>query len=141
MIDFDMDCSLTDNGWFEFKGWLANGGDSTGWESDIYQGTCSGSAGLAVPFDSKDHMARCGFINVFEWNENGCVMEPFNDHTTVDSYTTIQSTASEAPIPTTVAPSLKTIILFHKKVYDDQYVFIRGGLDEEKNPSKLEIRK
>ena len=33
MVDMDMDCSETDDGWFEFKSYL----DVAGWEIDVLQ--------------------------------------------------------------------------------------------------------
>ena len=35
MVDFDMDCSQTEDGWFEVKAFLTNAGN--GWEGDISQ--------------------------------------------------------------------------------------------------------
>ena len=35
MTDFDMDCSETEDGWFEVKAFLTN--DVQGWEGDITQ--------------------------------------------------------------------------------------------------------
>ena len=34
MVDVEMDCSRTENGWFEIKGFVTNG---DGWERDITQ--------------------------------------------------------------------------------------------------------
>ena len=35
MLDVDMDCSQTEQGWFEIKAFLTN--DAVGWEGDITQ--------------------------------------------------------------------------------------------------------
>ena len=123
MLEVDMDCSITDHGWFEFKGWLANAGGYTGWELDIHQTTCSGSAGIEAPFTSKDHLARCGFINVFEWNEPQCIIEPMPQVSTLPSIS-----------PTSDGPSFKpqverTVIFIEKQTQFGQNVFIRGGLE------------
>uniref|UniRef100_A0A914YR32 Alpha-amylase n=1 Tax=Panagrolaimus superbus TaxID=310955 RepID=A0A914YR32_9BILA len=68
-----MDCSKAKNGWFEFKAYENNG---VGWESDIHQGSCKGSANAgAAPFSSNNHIGKCGFVNVFEWNESDCTVE------------------------------------------------------------------
>ena len=68
-----MDCSKTKNGWFELKGYENNG---VGWESDINQGSCDGSANAgAAPFSTNNHIGKCGFVNVFEWNDNACKIE------------------------------------------------------------------
>ncbi len=54
MLDVDMDCSQTADGWFEVKSYIANG---PGWESDITQPD--------APWQSGNHFARCGWLNVF----------------------------------------------------------------------------
>lgn len=55
MLDVDMDCSKTVNGWFELKTFISNG---PGWEPDVNQ---SGK-----PYNSGNHFAQCGKINVFQ---------------------------------------------------------------------------
>ena len=66
MVDVDMDCSRTDNSFFEVKAIVG------GWEGDIPSSTCSGSGGAAAPFTSSNHIARCGFVNVFHFNRAQC---------------------------------------------------------------------
>lgn len=96
MVDFEMDCSQSENGWFEVKAYLTNGGigdiyipiekcftdckclmDTAGWESDIIQSTCTGSAGGRAPYTSKNHLGRCGFVNVFDFGTASCQINPF----------------------------------------------------------------
>jgi alpha-amylase len=70
-VDVLMDCSNTVNGWFEFKGYVTG----VGWESNISQGTCTGTATAAQqPYTSINHMGRCGYVNVFEWGKGTCIV-------------------------------------------------------------------
>ena len=59
MLDVQMDCANTVNGWFELKSYISNG---PGWEGNINQS--------GTPYNSGNHMAQCGKINVFERNSN-----------------------------------------------------------------------
>lgn len=54
MLDVDMDCSATANGWFELKSFVSNG---PGWEADVQQPN--------APWQSGNHFAECGKMNVF----------------------------------------------------------------------------
>ncbi len=54
MLDVQMDCSATVNGWFEIKSFISNG---PGWESDVSQPN--------TPYQSGNHFAECGKLNVF----------------------------------------------------------------------------
>jgi len=69
MVQVKMDCSKTSNGWFELKGFESPG---AGWEGDVNQAACSGTAGGTKPFSSNNHVGRCGFTNVFIWGDNSC---------------------------------------------------------------------
>jgi alpha-amylase len=73
MLDVNMDCSKTENGWFELKAYLTNAG--TGWEADIAQATCTGSVGGRAPYTSKNHLGRCGYLNVFTYSGNACQID------------------------------------------------------------------
>ena len=55
MVDVDMDCNKTVNGWFEVKSFITNG---PGWEPDVQQ--------AGTPYPSTNHMGQCGRINVFD---------------------------------------------------------------------------
>lgn len=55
MLDVDMDCSKTVNGWFELKSFISNG---PGWEADVNQS--------GTPYSSGNHFAQCGKLNVFQ---------------------------------------------------------------------------
>ncbi|KHJ98926.1 hypothetical protein OESDEN_01091, partial [Oesophagostomum dentatum] len=77
LVELLIDCSKTDNGWFELKGLTTA---PIGWESDIKQGTCTGNGGSA-PFQSTNHIAKCGAVNVFKWGYNDCFIEVIPDPT------------------------------------------------------------
>ena len=97
MVDFDMDCSQTEQGWFELKSLLNNGTFinrqqrfpfqrmksnvdnlyEIGWESDISQIECEGESNGKAPFVSKNHVARCGYINKFDFGANSCQINTF----------------------------------------------------------------
>ena len=59
MLDVDMDCSKTHNGWFELKAYVKNG---QGWEADIQQAN--------APYASNNHFAQCGKVNMFEFGSS-----------------------------------------------------------------------
>jgi len=52
MWEVYMDCSATENGWFELKGYLDGQ-----WESDVNQSVCGGLTGGTAP-SSRNHVAR-----------------------------------------------------------------------------------
>lgn len=58
MLDVQMDCSRSANGWFELKTFISNG---PGWEADISQ--------PGAPYASGNHFAQCGKLNVFRRGE------------------------------------------------------------------------
>ena len=57
-----MDCSKTENGWFELKAIISNSTDNIDWEGDINQSQ--------TPYTSNNHFALCGKLNVFKMNQN-----------------------------------------------------------------------
>ena len=59
MLDVMMDCSKGVSGWFEFKSYISNG---PGWEGSMSQPN--------APYQSWNHFARCGYINVFRRNQS-----------------------------------------------------------------------
>uniref|UniRef100_A0A1I7YJB7 Alpha-amylase n=1 Tax=Steinernema glaseri TaxID=37863 RepID=A0A1I7YJB7_9BILA len=72
MVELKMDCDRTDNGWFELKGFMSPG---IGWETDVQQKACTGSGASEPPIrSSKNHMAKCGMVNVFEWESGSCLI-------------------------------------------------------------------
>ncbi|CAG0902207.1 unnamed protein product [Darwinula stevensoni] len=76
MLDMDMDCSETEEGWFEVKAYVTNG---VGWETDVTQATnCLGSAGGSAPYGSPNHMGKCGYLNVFKFSNPICTIEVMN---------------------------------------------------------------
>lgn len=66
MLDVEMDCSKTINGWFELKAFVKNG---QGWENNINQS--------GTPYPSQNHMAQCGKINKFDFNSNAVEVRNF----------------------------------------------------------------
>lgn len=64
MLDVDMDCSKTINGWFELKAFVKNG---QGWEANISQ--------TGTPYASQNHMAQCGKLNVFTFGQSTALIE------------------------------------------------------------------
>jgi RHS repeat-associated protein len=54
LLDVDMDCSKTVNGWFELKSYISNG---PGWENNVSQ--------AGAPYSSANHFAQCGKLNKF----------------------------------------------------------------------------
>jgi alpha-amylase len=66
MLDVNMDCSKTVNGWFELKAYIKNG---QGWEGDIQQSN--------TPYSSNNHFAQCGKINKFDFNNSNVEIRNF----------------------------------------------------------------
>ena len=66
MLDVQMDCSNTVNGWFELKTYISNG---PGWEADVSQ--------AGTPYVTGNHFAQCGKINVFRRGEAGAEFHDF----------------------------------------------------------------
>lgn len=66
MLDVQMDCSKTVNGWFELKAYVKNG---QGWEGDIQQS--------GAPYASNNHFAQCGKINKFDFNNSSVEIRDF----------------------------------------------------------------
>lgn len=69
LIDVDMDCSKTEDSYFEFKAIVGS------WEGDIGASTCTGAGGGAAPYTSVNHIARCGFLNVFHFGSSACIID------------------------------------------------------------------
>ncbi|XP_065557068.1 alpha-amylase 1-like [Artemia franciscana] len=74
MVDTVMDCSDSEDGWFELKSYGTNG---LGWETDVTQGGCTGTAGGSAPYTSTNHLAKCGYINVFKFGIPSCEINQF----------------------------------------------------------------
>ncbi|KHJ75428.1 hypothetical protein OESDEN_24956 [Oesophagostomum dentatum] len=101
---------------------------SPGWESDIKQGTCAGDGGSA-PFQSSNHIARCGAINIFKWGSSQCYIEVIPDPTLPPAPATTQPPAPTRTQPSTPKPLVysRTLIFLQKHTAVGQSVFIRGG--------------
>ena len=65
----EMDCSRTESGVFEFKA-IVNGSK----EGIIQNNQCAGAKPL--PYDSDNHVATCGAVNVYQWNKGSCITIP-----------------------------------------------------------------
>jgi hypothetical protein len=71
-LDVDMDCSrafpdANGNRWFEVKSYISNG---PGWETDVAQS--------GAPYQSINHFAQCGKINVFARGYNSAQIYTFD---------------------------------------------------------------
>ncbi|KPV93612.1 Alpha-amylase precursor [Pseudoalteromonas sp. P1-9] len=66
MLDVNMNCDATVDGWFEVKAYVKNG---QGWEADIQQAN--------RPYQSNNHFAQCGKINIFEFGKNSATILAF----------------------------------------------------------------
>lgn len=64
MLDVEMDCSKTSNGWFELKAFVKNG---QGWEADVSQPN--------APWSSRNHLAQCGRLNQFSFGQPAALIE------------------------------------------------------------------
>lgn len=64
ILDVDMDCSKTVNGWFEVKSFISNG---PGWEGNIAQ--------AGTPYVTTNHFAQCGKLNKFARNSNAALIQ------------------------------------------------------------------
>ncbi|RUS69095.1 hypothetical protein EGW08_023144 [Elysia chlorotica] len=72
IVHFEMNCSMLENGFFDFKGFLDGQ-----WETDISQSDCAGNGAETPSYTSINHIARCGYINVFEWGNPDCTINAF----------------------------------------------------------------
>ena len=66
MLDVEMDCNKAINNKFEIKAYVKNG---QGWEGDINQAN--------APYASNNHIAECGKINKFDFNDNSTEIRNF----------------------------------------------------------------
>lgn len=66
LLEVEMDCAATVDGWFELKAYISNG---PGWERDINQS--------GTPYASRNHFAQCGKINVFKHSSNSVIIQDF----------------------------------------------------------------
>ncbi len=63
MLDVEMDCSKSVNGWFELKSFISNGPE---WESNVAQS--------GTPYSSGNHFAQCGKLNVFQRDSSSAMI-------------------------------------------------------------------
>ncbi|XP_067658406.1 alpha-amylase-like [Haliotis asinina] len=75
IADLYMDCDQTENGWFDFKGYMVDlrpGVYGEGWEQYISESTCDvDGENVDVP-NSGNHHAKCGYFNLGIWNNGRC---------------------------------------------------------------------
>jgi hypothetical protein len=64
MLDVDMDCAKTVNGWFEIKSFISNG---PGWEGNVAQ--------PGTPYPSTNHMGQCGRLNRFDRDSGAALIQ------------------------------------------------------------------
>ncbi len=63
LLEVEMDCSRTVNGWFELKSFISNG---PGWEANVTQ--------PGAPYVSGNHFAQCGKLNTFRRGQSNPVV-------------------------------------------------------------------
>jgi hypothetical protein len=68
MLDVQMDCSKTSDGWFEVKAFISGSGAGTGWEGNVTQ--------PGAPYVTGNHFARCGMISTFTLNQPAATFLP-----------------------------------------------------------------
>ncbi len=73
MLDVDMDCAkgfadASGTKWFEVKSFIAGPG-APGWEPDVAQ--------AGAPYATRNHVGKCGMINVFSRGSNDARTVPF----------------------------------------------------------------
>ncbi|XP_046376170.1 alpha-amylase-like [Haliotis rufescens] len=75
LADLYMDCDQTDNGWFDFKGYMVDlrpGFNSEGWEHYIGETTCNVDGDDVDVPNTGNHHAKCGYFNLGIWNNGQC---------------------------------------------------------------------
>lgn len=76
-----MDCSKTENGWFEVKAVMASGnGTDITWESNLVHSSSNhaGSATETLPSCSANHIVKCGMINVLKFGRSDIEINNFS---------------------------------------------------------------
>ncbi|CAL1526033.1 unnamed protein product [Lymnaea stagnalis] len=122
IVDVDMDCSRSNEGFFEFYGVLPPSAELV---TDLTN-DCTGDGAVPFPYHDANHIGRCGYINVYEWERGQCEIHPFEGPTTTEATTELTTPLPTTPIDTTWQ---RTVILLQKPADVDEYVFIRGGID------------
>lgn len=70
------------------------------------------------------HFFRCGFINIFTWNEGECTIESFPDDTTDTSPSTFEPGSTES------SNVQRTVIFLEQHTVVGQDVFMLGGSED-----------
>lgn len=86
LVDIDMNCSQTDNGWFEFKAYLTKDGQTpvhNGWEKNFLKKPCQGKNG-PMEFENEDkiannHVGRCGEFTLVHFEDSTCMIHSMQD--------------------------------------------------------------
>ena len=81
MVDVEMDCSKAYHSpdgtpWFEIKSFISNG---PGWESDASQGVDPYYSYVDAPYASKNHIGKCGMVNVFHRGDSSAEFHRFSE--------------------------------------------------------------
>ena len=130
MIDFNMDCRETKDGWFEFKGYADCLKPPA--ERDMSQSvSCNGTTGGMAPYKSVNHIARCGYMNVFKWEVgNMCIINDLSTYTTLSPTPTPSTTATKTP-PTLKPGWQRTVVLVQAPTQPYESLFLIGGIGHE----------
>ncbi len=83
MLDVEMDCSQTVDGWFELKSYISNG---PGWEPNVDQVEFGGLTPPPFAGNSINHIARCGKLNVFRRGDSSYEMSDLPDEQCAEVY-------------------------------------------------------
>ena len=85
VFEFEMDCSATEDGWFDVKGFMQyiNTSSSTHvdgvWEGITIQAPCTGNANVGQPpYSNVNHLAKCGYNNTYSWDSTQCEINILN---------------------------------------------------------------
>jgi len=130
----DMNCSATEQGWFEIRAIVGNV-----LEPDIVQSAlCSGSAGGATPYTSSFHMGRCGYLNLFYFGSSSCEIDLLDElptGTTSNLPMTTPDQTTEQPTTTiTLTDYQRTVIFIQLTTSVGDFVFVRGGIFPAEKP-------
>jgi alpha-amylase len=66
LLDVEMDCAATLDGWFEVKAFLAG---PNRWEPNVRQD--------GAPYATQNHLARCGALTILQWGSGTAGFEEF----------------------------------------------------------------
>ncbi|GAB6025608.1 Alphaamylase [Chamberlinius hualienensis] len=76
LLNVKMDCSKTYYGWFDFRVISEDGHE----EPEVINKSCSGDYKIEIPYESTNHVAMCGKINVYKYGTGSCVIRNFKNY-------------------------------------------------------------